>query len=352
MRDELLEVLADPATREPLTRDGDVLRSGAGAYPVRDGIPRFVETRDDDQAATADSFGFKWERRDSYASEGMFETLQAWMTERYGLSGPAELGALFAGRDWVLDVGCGSGLNASYWLDHADPPPRWVGADISSAIDVARERLGDRPTTHFVQADLAALPFRESSFDAIVAEGVLHHTPDTERAFKALVPLLRPGGELLAYVYRKKAPIREYTDDYVREAIRDLSPAEAWEALRPLTSLAQALAELRAEVEVPEDVPLLGIRAGRYDVQRLVYWHFAKLYWNDALTFEESHHVNFDWYHPRYAHRHTREELERWCAESALEVVRLHEEESGFTLCARAPGRSRRAAAASSAAGP
>ena len=28
---------------------------------------------------------------------------------------------------------------------------------------------------------------------------------------------LKPGGRILFYVYRKKGPIREFTDDYVRE---------------------------------------------------------------------------------------------------------------------------------------
>ena len=69
----------------------------------------------------------------------------------------------------------------------------WVGADISDAIDVARERLGGFGGTHFVQADVLDLPFRPESFDVVFSEGVLHHTPSTERALKALVPLLRAG---------------------------------------------------------------------------------------------------------------------------------------------------------------
>jgi len=136
---------------------------------------------------------------------------------------------------------------------------------------------------------------------------------------------------MLFYVYRLKAPVREYTDDHVRSTISSLPPGEVWDALRPLTELGRALSELHAEIEVP-DVPLLGIEAGTYDVQRLVYWHFAKLFWNDELTFEENLHVNFDWYHPRYAHRHTGEEVRRWCAESGLEVRRFHTEPSGFAV--------------------
>jgi hypothetical protein len=102
--------------------------------------------------------------------------------------------------------------------------------------------------------------------------------------------------------------------------------------LRPLTKLAKALSELKAEVEVPEDIPYLGIRAGRYDVQRLIYWHIMKLYWRDTFTLEENNHVNFDWYHPKYAYRHTEEEVRRWCDESRLSITRFDTQESGYTV--------------------
>ena len=75
-----------------------------------------------------------------------------------------------------------------------------------------------------------------------------------------------------------------------------------------------------------------GIQAGRYDVQRLIYWHFAKLFWNPELTMEENLHVNFDWYHPRYAHRHSEEEVRGWCDDADLEITRFDVEPSGFTV--------------------
>jgi hypothetical protein len=118
----------------------------------------------------------------------------------------------------------------------------------------------------------------------------------------------------------------------VRAAVSTLPPDEAWEALRPLTELGRALAEMKVEVDVP-DVPVLGIAAGRYDVQRLIYWHFAKLFWNEKLTIEENLHVNFDWYHPRYAHRHTEEEVRAWCRRAGLEITRFDAADpSGFTV--------------------
>lgn len=349
MRRELLEILVDPHSRGALhladaeVEDDEIvtgtLAADGRSYPIAAAIPRFGPTVDSDQLQTESTFAYKWTKRDSFGSKGMQAELHRWLIERYGFASAADMRDYFARRPRTLDAGCGAGFATSAWIEEGwdEGGAAWVGVDISYAVDVARERLGRFGGTHFVQADVLQLPFREESFDAIVSEGVLHHTPSTERALKALVALLAPGGELMFYVYRRKAPIREFTDDYVRELISDMSPEEAWAALRPLTRLGQALAELDTEVEVPEDVPLLGIKAGRYDVQRLIYWHVAKLFWNAAMTFEENNHLNFDWYAPRYAHRHTEEEVRGWCADAGLEITHFDVDDAGFTVRARKP---------------
>jgi len=255
--------------------------------------------------------------------------------QRYGFKSLADLQDFFGSRRRILDAGCGSGFSSSLFMDQrwrGKGNAEWIGVEISEAIDVAQERLGNIPGTHFLQADVLHLPFRQELFDTIISQGVLHHTPSTELALKSLVPLLEPGGEILFYVYRKKGPIREFTDDYIRSILSPLDPQEAWAQLRSLTRLGQTLAELHAEVEIPEDVPLLGIRAGRHDVQRLIYWHFAKLFWNEAYSDEENNHINFDWYHPRYAHRQTEDEVRAWCAESGLSITHWDAQESGFTV--------------------
>jgi ubiquinone/menaquinone biosynthesis C-methylase UbiE len=207
-----------------------------------------------------------------------------------------------------------------------------VGVDISLAIDVARQQLGHIANTHFVQADAMQLPFPDSTFDAIVSEGVLHHTPSTQKAIESGARVLAPGGEFHFYVYRRKAPGREFTDDHVREQLRNMTDEQAWSAMRPLTKLARNLAALQAEVVVEEDVPELGIKAGRQDVQRLIYWNFAKLFWNDSFEFEENVHINYDWYRPTYAHRQSAEEITAWCQGAGLVIVRMHEQESGYTV--------------------
>lgn len=347
MRVSLLEILADPVSRTPLRLEGETegpsgeivagtLRGEGGrSYPVLNGIPRFVLTEDSGQRQTERSFGYKWEQRHAYESPESNAVGLKWLVERYGFGTAEGMRGYFAGRRRILDAGCGAGYSAGCWMEpdwRRGGEAEWVGADISTGVDVARDRLGRMSGTHFVQGDIFQLPFREGSFDTIFSEGVLHHTPSTERAFKSLVPLLARGGEMLIYVYRKKGPIREFTDDYIRDLIAGVDPQQAWDMLRPLTRLGQALSEVRAEVEVPEDVPYLGIKAGRYDVQRFIYWNFAKLFWNGALPFDQNNHANFDWYHPRYAHRHTEEEVRRWFGESGLSITHFDEQESGFTV--------------------
>lgn len=327
--------------REPLrleTADGEDVRSGelvtadGMSYPIRNGIPRLLPVVGEDQGQTARSFGFKWSRRDSYGSPSARRYYSEWIVARYGFPDPESMGRFFSGKR-TLDAGCGSGFSASMWLGEA-----WngelVAADISDAVDIAQETLGHFSGTAFVQADLMALPFRDEAFDAVFSEGVLHHTPSTRDALASVARVLKPGGDMLFYVYRKKSPVREFTDDYLRERLSGLPEEEAWEALRPLTELARALSDLHVEVDIP-DVPILGIPGGRHDVQRLLYWHFAKMYWNDDLGFEENLHANFDWYHPRFAHRQTEDEVRAWCREEALEIDHIDVQESGISVRAR-----------------
>jgi hypothetical protein len=50
------------------------------------------------------------------------------------------------------------------------------------------------------------------------------------------------------------------------------------------------------------------------------------------MGFDGSQHVNFDWYHPPYAHRHTLEEIREWCARLGLGITYCHTQESGYTI--------------------
>lgn len=344
MKRMLVDLLVDPRTLMQLTLNtgetgdaeiltGSLETSSGDTYAIRAGIPRFTDIEDDKQVQTRDTFAFKWQKRDSYENPQFDAIYTTWLCDKYGFASLQDAASYFNGRQRILDLGCGSGGASLGWLRDANwtGSAVWVGVDISEAIDVAMSRVGGFPNTHFVQADALQLPFADGTFDTILSEGVLHHTPSTRSAILSASRVLASGGEFHFYVYRRKAPIREYTDDFVRDAIQTLSDEDAWNQMRSLTQLGRALAELNVQVEVP-DVPLLGIKAGSYDVQRFIYWHFSKLFWNSDLPFENNVHINFDWYRPQYAHRQSEEEIRIWCAEANLRIERLHEQESGYTV--------------------
>lgn len=330
----LFELLGIPPLEEGATAD-------AAGVPLelRGGILRSRALVSAAQAQTADAFGFKWSRRDSFESEAMRRPIREWLVERYGNLAEAAWWSEHGEAPIVLDAGCGAGLAAIELLGARLQDIHYVGMDVSRAVDVAAQRFAERGLPGgFLQADLAEPPLADKSLDVVLSEGVLHHTDSTERALKRLARLLRPNGRFLFYVYRRKGPIREFTDDYVRDRLQALEPEEAWARLLPLTKLGKSLGDLHVEVDVPEDVELLGIPAGRIDVQRLFYWHVCKAYHRDDLDLEELNHINFDWFAPRNAHRQSPEDVRRWCDEAGLEIEHENVQEAGITVIARKAG--------------
>ena len=137
------------------------------------------------------------------------------------------------------------------------------------------------------------------------------------------------------YVYRKKALVREFTDDAIRESIRALTDEQAWEALKPLTQLGIALGKITEEINIENPIPYLGIEAGKMDLQRFFYWNICKTFYRPELTFDEMNHINFDWFRPLNCQRHTPQEIMQWCGEANLEIEHLDLQEAGITVVAR-----------------
>ena len=92
----------------------------------------------------------------------------------------------------ILDVGCGTGLNASRLakLGHTV-----VGIDLSPvAIEKFRERGLEG---HVVDIASGPLPFPDHSFGMIYASEVIEHTVDTADFLAKLYRVLQPGGLIL-----------------------------------------------------------------------------------------------------------------------------------------------------------
>jgi SAM-dependent methyltransferase len=283
----------------------------------------------------AKTFGFKWAKRDTYdESPALLAEITRWLTERYFAGDIKRLDALLSGGPKIiLDAGCGSGLSASVLFAERLKQHKYVGVDISTSVEVARERFKERGLPgDFVQWSLTDVPIKDESLDMVFSEGVLTFTENTGDSVRYLAKKLKKGGSMLFYVYAKKGPIREFADDHIRHAIAPLNDKDAWDALMPLTKLGVALGEVNKKVNVTDDIPYLGIKKGEYDVQRLFYWFVAKAFYKPEYDLDTMNLINFDWYRPLTCHRHTPEEVREFCASSRIEINHFDVQEAGITV--------------------
>lgn len=290
-----------------------------------------------EQSQTESTFGYKWKMREFYENEEIKIKQKGWLIERYCGGAESKIDEwLSGGKKIIMDAGCGSGYSGMIFWSDKIKQHYFLGVDISDAVEVARVRFKEAGLPgDFIKVSLLDLPIPDNSVDIIFSEGVLHHTDSTEKSLIYLTSKLKKGGRFLFYVYVKKAPIREFTDDYIRNAIAKMDNDEAWEALMPLTKLGKALVELKTEIDVPEDIPYLGIKKGKIDIQRFFYWYICKMWVRPEVNLNEMNLVNFDWFRPLNCQRHTPDEVKQYCMNAGLEIEHIDVQEAGITVVAK-----------------
>ena len=102
----------------------------------------------------------------------------------------------------LLDAGCGTGSYSAALRRYVDAID---AVDLNpSMLEVARAKLNRTPGCPVAlhEAGIDALPFEDTSFDAVMVNQVLHHLPDSRqdgwpllrRVLRELARVLRPGG--------------------------------------------------------------------------------------------------------------------------------------------------------------
>ena len=259
-----------------------------GGFPVENGIPRLLlaDARENPRAQrTIDAFERQWR---SYG--GLRRIFGKDPDAMAGNLAGARMGARIE-PDWyrgrlVLDAGCGHGR---YLQAFARMGARVVGLDAGRGPEEAGVPHDDERIA-VVQGSVLAPPFRDQSFDLVFCDGVIHHTPDPEQAFRALARLVRPGGALYVWVYPREHALREALFSSVRMGTTRL-PGYA------VRVLSFALAPLT-----------LGVRS--YSGTRL-----------GNATWAECAQVIHDWLAPPLQSHHTWEEVRGWAEAAGLADV-------------------------------
>ncbi len=93
----------------------------------------------------------------------------------------------------VVELGCGLGTDAVQW---ARAGANYVDLDLArEQVNIASKRFDLLGLSgNFFEGDAENLPFVSEAADFAYSYGVLHHTPDMERALDELYRILQPGG--------------------------------------------------------------------------------------------------------------------------------------------------------------
>jgi SAM-dependent methyltransferase len=282
------------------------------------------------QAQTEQIFSDKWTEVEQYKNvEKLYEFQFEWFLKLYGFGSEEELKNYLSTKKYIIDTGCGLGYKAG-WFAKLAPQATVIGIDISDALDLAAKNFSHLSNLYFLKGDIANTGLKSNSIDFVVCDQVIMHTEIPEKTFAHLSGITREGGEFACYVYSKKALPRELIDDYFRKATHTISNEEMWKFSEQLTELGKRLSELKIEFDAPE-IPLLGIKGGKYDIQRFIYWNFLKCFWREDWGFDLCKSTNYDWYAPSNAKRFTRQEFLDMISNNHLSVSFFHEEEACYS---------------------
>jgi SAM-dependent methyltransferase len=283
------------------------------------------------QQQTNEVFSDKWGKYDqSDEKERLYEFQRSWYLKLYGFDSQEALRSYLGRCNVIFDAGCGLGYKAA-WFAELAPHALVIGMDFSDAARQAARNYASLSNLVFIQGDIAATGFAAGGVDYASCDQVIMHTESPEKTFAELARITNQrAGEVACYFYAKKALPRELLDEYFRTQCRKLGREQLWSLAEQLTELGKRLSALNVEFDAP-DIPELGIKAGRYDIQRFIYWNFLKCFWNPELGHDTSVVTNFDWYSPSNARRFSEQEVHAIAAANGLTATFFHSEEACYS---------------------
>jgi SAM-dependent methyltransferase len=164
-----------------------------------------------------------------------------------------------------------------------------------------------------VQADVYHAPFAAESFDFAFSLGVLHHLPDPEAGFQAMVKLVKPGGLVWAWVYGLEGMRWWYRVSHLRWLRPITTRLPIWGQLAMTASLTGVLevclwTPYRLAAHIPN---------GQALVKRLPLSALRSYSFRGKVT------SMFDRLNPPITHYHTEAELHGWCDRAKLTQVQV-----------------------------
>ncbi|MFC2132137.1 class I SAM-dependent methyltransferase, partial [Bacteroidota bacterium] len=126
----------------------------------------------------------------------------------------------------ILEVGVGAGTDFLQWVRSG---ANAYGIDLTEeAIEHVKHRLNlyGLEAEGYAVADSETLPFENDEFDLVYSWGVIHHTPDTEKAMMEIIRVCKPGGKVKVMIYHRHSLLAYFF--WIKHALLKLRP---WKSL-------------------------------------------------------------------------------------------------------------------------
>lgn len=99
----------------------------------------------------------------------------------------------------VLELGCGTG---SMWVDHKEAVQKCsniVFSDLSEGmLAEAKSNIGEFPNVEYKVIDIQEIPYEDNYFDIVIANCMLYHVPNIDKAVSEVSRVLKKGGHFYA----------------------------------------------------------------------------------------------------------------------------------------------------------
>jgi SAM-dependent methyltransferase len=133
-----------------------------------------------------------------YADEWLIGIPEASIESFAGTGNPFSLGELHPG-EWVVDVGCGAGIDSLIAAKKVGSEGRVIGVDMTPAmLEKARRAAREMglANVEFREGYAEALPVEDGWADVVISNGVLNLMPDKAAVLEEMSRVLKAGGRL------------------------------------------------------------------------------------------------------------------------------------------------------------
>lgn len=122
----------------------------------------------------------------------------------------------------VLELGCGTGVMWKEHLDWLEAGSKLLLTDFSEGmLEEAKRNLGEHKNLEYQMMDIQDIPYEAGSFDVIIANSMLYHIPDKEKALSEVSRVLKNEGVFYCSTYGEHGVLGYIADSLKEFGVKD-----------------------------------------------------------------------------------------------------------------------------------